>query len=313
VIISALQVNVPAYTYFTTALCQGDSIFLGGAYQSSAGIYYDTLLSAVGCDSIIITTLQLNPVTYGSQVIAICEGDSFFAGGTYQVLAGTYVDTIQNTLGCDSILNTTLQVILPLYQNLSVSICEGDSFFVGGSYQSLAGTYNDTLQSSQGCDSILITNLQLIPPVSTTLNVSICLGDSVYAGGSYQTTPGTYADKLQSIAGCDSIVTTILQVIYPLFHTNTVFICDGQSYFAGGNWQTMTGSYVDTLVAVTGCDSILTTDLTVYPNPMVYLGGDTSICKGSSITFDAGTGFSTYSWNDQSNNQTLEATSHRNL
>jgi len=43
-------------------ICQGDSIYLQQAYQKQAGIYYDTLISVSGCDSIIATSLTVDSV-----------------------------------------------------------------------------------------------------------------------------------------------------------------------------------------------------------------------------------------------------------
>jgi gliding motility-associated-like protein len=75
-------------------------------------------------------------------------------------------------------------------------------------------------------------------------------------------------------------------------------ICDGETYYAGGMLQNISGTYYDTLVSNIGCDSILTTQLTVLPLPLVYLGQDTSICEGTSINLSAGSGFSEYTWNN---------------
>ncbi|MDZ7846544.1 MAG: hypothetical protein U5L96_07130 [Owenweeksia sp.] len=43
-------------------------------------------------------------------VVATCPGDSVFAGGAWQNMAGIYTDMYTNTAGCDSILHT--QVVL---------------------------------------------------------------------------------------------------------------------------------------------------------------------------------------------------------
>ncbi|MBI4648982.1 MAG: SprB repeat-containing protein [Bacteroidia bacterium] len=43
-------------------ICEGDSIFLSGSWQSAGGSYYDTLITALGCDSVIVTELTVNPV-----------------------------------------------------------------------------------------------------------------------------------------------------------------------------------------------------------------------------------------------------------
>ena len=39
-----------------------------------------------------------------------------------------------------------------------------------------------------------------------------CVGDSALLAGSYQTVSGVYVDTLQSVTGCDSIVSTTLIV-----------------------------------------------------------------------------------------------------
>jgi gliding motility-associated-like protein len=44
----------------TTSICQGDSILLGGAYQTTAGTYTDTLNYIAACDTVKITTLSID-------------------------------------------------------------------------------------------------------------------------------------------------------------------------------------------------------------------------------------------------------------
>ena len=40
-------------------ICYNDSIYLQNAWQNTTGIYYDTLISSNGCDSIIETDLMV--------------------------------------------------------------------------------------------------------------------------------------------------------------------------------------------------------------------------------------------------------------
>ena len=44
------------------AICNGDSILLGGGYQLASGTFYDTLRASTGCDSIVATDLTVNVV-----------------------------------------------------------------------------------------------------------------------------------------------------------------------------------------------------------------------------------------------------------
>ncbi len=201
------KTNATIYT-----ICQGDSIEIMGRYLSIAGDYYDTLLTTEGCDSIIISTLIVNPVYYNERTITIMEGDSFYAGGAYQKSSGLYIDSLLSNSGCDSIEVTELIVLVCQVITIDTSICNGESYFAGGAYQSASGTYLDTLKLINGCDSIIITNLTVESSYEITIDTTICDGESYYAGGDYQTVSGIYYDSLKSDNGCDSIITTTLSV-----------------------------------------------------------------------------------------------------
>ncbi|MBU0486624.1 MAG: PKD domain-containing protein [Bacteroidetes bacterium] len=64
--------------------------------------------------------------------------------------------------------------------------------------------------------------------------------------------------------------------------TQTISICDGDSLFAEGAWQTISGTYTDSLLSAGGCDSIIVTQLTVIPNAEA---GFTWSNTGSDVTF----------------------------
>lgn len=85
------------------------------------GVYNDTLVSALRCDSVLI--LNIGNQIGGSSVLmaVICEGDSFVFRNTYYTQSGIFADTIP-TSGCDSvaILNLTvdsLPVVLTAVSN----------------------------------------------------------------------------------------------------------------------------------------------------------------------------------------------------
>ena len=304
-----LLVNPIYHTPITESICQGDSLLLGGVYQTSAGIYYDSLLTINNCDSIIETNLTVNPVYLTPNTASICQGDSILLGGIYQTTAGIYYDTLQTVNSCDSIIETNL-IVNPVYLTPNTaSICQGDSIMLGGIYQTTAGIYYDTLQTVNSCDSIIETNL-IVNPIYTTPNTaSICQGDSILLGGIYQTTAGIYYDVLQTVNSCDSIIETTLTV-NPVYTTpNTASICQGDSILLGGIYQTTAGIYYDTLQTVNSCDSIIETNLTVNPLPFVQLGNDTTIAYSESILLDAGNGFINYDWSTGETTQIINVDS----
>jgi Secretion system C-terminal sorting domain/Beta-propeller repeat len=150
--------------------------------------------------------------------VIICEGDSVFLSGNYQLASGVYSDTLfgGGNLICDSIVNITLTVLPnPVISNTTVSICTGDSILLGGAFQTSPGNYNDTLFGGGffGCDSLIISTLTLFTnPVISNQNISLCSGDSILLEGAYQFSTGVYSDTLITTNGCDSIISTNLTV-----------------------------------------------------------------------------------------------------
>ncbi len=127
------------------------------------------------------------------------------------------------------------------------------------------------------CDSIVVLTLTVQPALTGAYSQTICAGQSVSFNGLQLNTAGTYADTLQTIGGCDSIVTLTLSVNNVLQTTLQDTICNGDSYLFGGNNIQQSGIYSDTLVSVNGCDSIVTLQLFVnaLPVPVIIRSGDT--------------------------------------
>ena len=291
IVTTNLTVNPNVEVSENVNICDGDSYFVGGANQTTAGTYMDTYLAANGCDSIVTTVLTVDPNIEETEDISICDGDSYFAGGANQTTSGTYMDTYMAANGCDSIVTTILTVNPNIEETEDVSICDGDSYFAGGANQTTSGTYTDVYMTAAGCDSTVITNLTVNPNVENTLFETICDGDSFFAGGANQTTSGTYTDVYMTAAGCDSTVFTNLTVNPNVETTLFENICDGESFFAGGANQTTSGTYTDVYMAANGCDSTVITNLTVDPNIEVTV--DQEICEGE--VFYAGGDFQTTS------------------
>ena len=68
---------------------------------------------------------------------------------------------------------TDLQVVPGFTTNLTQTICDGDSFFVAGAFRTVAGTYVDSLTTAAGCDSLVVTDLQVVPGFTTNLTQTI--------------------------------------------------------------------------------------------------------------------------------------------
>ena len=85
----------------------------------------------------------------------------------------------------------------------ALSICDGDSIIIGANTYSIAGNYTDTLLNSNGCDSILYTNIAI--DYNTTSFDTLITNTSIVWNGMNLTTSGDYTFLLANSVNCDSI------------------------------------------------------------------------------------------------------------
>jgi gliding motility-associated-like protein len=177
-------------------------------------------------------------------------------------------------------------------QVIDTTICNGDTVLG----RTVTGSYSDTFTTARGCDSVRILNLTVraASVTKTTVNIAVCAGQS-YAG---YTAAGTYVNVFTGSNGCDSIRTLNLTVNPVARTTNNIQICRGNTYFAGGALQSVSGTYVDSLKTTAGCDSIVTTVLTVNPLPVNFLPQDTVMCIGKTLPLILS--YPTVTWSDGS-------------
>ena len=264
-------------------ICLGDTYSVGNSVYANAGTYMDTLAAANGCDSIITLNLQTQAPIINDITAKICTGQTYAVGSSVYTMPGMYTDTLSSSIGCDSIVNLTLSIEDVIRDTSIVSLCEGESIDVDGNTYNTTGFYDHPYITAAGCDSVFYLDLTIIPIRYTTIDSTICDGESVTVGSNVYTTTGNYEDIMPSIeTGCDSIVTLNLIVLNVPVTNLQESICDGESYFVGSSTYQITGVYADTLVAANGCDSIINLDLTVLDVPETFL--TPSICDGESYS-----------------------------
>ena len=184
--------------------------------------------------------------------------------------------------GCDSTIFTTLSVIPHVGFEQTVTICQGASFSAGTNTYNSSGVYYDTLVASNGCDSVVTTNLFVESTLYASVFESICFGTAYNFNGNNLTATGSYVDTLSAVAGCDSVVTLFLNVEPQVTSSYTTTICNGQSVTHGTQTLTASGAYPETFTTVDGCDSIVTLYLVVTPSIDSTIIVD--ICLGDTYT-----------------------------
>ena len=148
-------------------------------------------------------------------------------------------------------------------QEIHHAICEGSVYTENGFNVSETGTYTQNLQTVNGCDSIVTLTLSVNPVENTNLTAAICEGSVYTENGFNVSEAGTYTQNLQTVNGCDSIVTLNLTVNPTYNITIDASINEGETYEENGFSENEAGTYVHTLQAENGCDSVITLHLTV--------------------------------------------------
>lgn len=238
---------------------------------------YDTE-SPVVPYTIHINTTAANTYT---QNRTICTGESITVGDTTYKTSGIYVKKLLTTEGCDSLVTTNLTVKSAIQKTQTLSICNAQSVVVGDTTYKTSGIYVKKLLSTEGCDSIVTTNLTVKSAIQKSQTLSICNGQSVTVGDTIYKTSGIYTKRFIAVGGCDSLVTTNLIVRSAIQKSQTLSICNGQNVAVGDTIYRTTGIYVKKLLSTEGCDSIITTNLTV--NSTIQKTQALSICQGQSV------------------------------
>ena len=199
----------------SVSICQGDTYSLGTQTFSSSGFHPVVFQSTSGCDSTVVLDLTLLPNLTNNQTVHICQGSTYvFAGNTLST-SGTYVQVLQTPTGCDSTINLSLVVDPILTANIQADICQGGSYAFGTQTLTTSGTYTRTTQTLAGCDSIINLTLTVNPVLASSSSMTLCQGQSTLFFGQTLSNTGVYQQTLQTVAGCDSIVTLNLTV-YPI-------------------------------------------------------------------------------------------------
>ncbi len=265
-------------------LCEGDSIVVGNNIYTQGGFFIDSLLSKSGCDSLVQIQIDLLPIASTLLSYNICQGDTVIVAGNVYTDPGQYVDTLQTPRGCDSLIYFGIN-IFPRYTLFQlIKLCQGDSVVVGNNVYTQGGVFIDSLQSISGCDSLVQIQIDLLPIASTSLSYSICQGDTVLVAGNEYAEPGQFVDTLQSGLGCDSVIYIGIAINTRYNISDEIQLCDGGSYIVGPHEYFSSGNYIDTLVSVHGCDSIVHTSLDVSSPEITYL--EVILCEGDG--FDIG-------------------------
>ena len=255
----------PVYTHQYATDC--DSYSWHGEIYTETGIYYDTLTTFWGCDSIVALHLTINHSIISTFSANVCESDlpyhyvngdidTTFEIGTPNLSTFNFQFSTQH--GCDSTVILTLNIRSANHTELTETAC-GNYTWNNEVYEE-SGDYTQTFTNAAGCDSVVTLHLTILTANYADFADSAC-GSYMWNGEVY-TESGDYVQTFTNVNGCDSTVTLHL-TIYPANHADFADNACG-SYTWNDEVYTESGDHVQTFTNANGCDSVVTLHLTVY-------------------------------------------------
>lgn len=217
-------------THLKDQICQGATYHKNGFSITAhvPGLIQDTLYlsNQMGCDSLVVLDLNVNPMKKDTIYEHVCQNESYFDKGftvaAYQTVGLHYYEQrTTDESGCDLLLTLALQVD-SVYQRAMVdSICQNETYTkYGFEIKADKVGYNNhylTLKTVAGCDSTIALNLNVFEAHVTNYKDTVTIGQP-YVNRDFnlpaQNTLGwhSYEKHLTNAKGCDSLIILDLYV-----------------------------------------------------------------------------------------------------
>lgn len=228
----------------------------GNTYTTSNNTATHTIFggAASGCDSIVTLNLTINNSATGTDIITSCVPVTWIDGNTYSTSNNTATYTIVGgaASGCDSTVQLNLTVNNSYNLSENITICFGEQYiYPDGTTGTTTGSHTSTLTTTEGCDSVIVTNLT----VNGALNINVTQNGnmltSVATGVTYQWIDCDNGDTpISGETGANYTASAITG-------NYAVIVSDG----------TCSDTSVCVLVDQTSISEINNNDISIYPNP----------------------------------------------
>jgi hypothetical protein len=221
---------------------------------SRVEMYYSTNLdTTVNAVNVVVPASTATSASTGG-----CMGETIVVNGGSYTSDTTVVDVLATMLGCDSVVTTTI-AFTPSYNiSNSVVLCDGDSIELNGTMYGSSGIVSDSLQTASGCDSTVITSIQVLPVPTVTLDPfgidSVCTSTSAFALPTGSPAGGSYAGP--GIAGSNFDPAAAGAGMHTIEYT-----------YSDSNNCSGTASSSIVVVSCIGMNEANESFVTIYPNP----------------------------------------------
>lgn len=263
-----------------------------------------------------VDTLNITPDAYRDPFIhkiTYCVADtapSIFASscveynspnGNSYTDSGTYTEVLENEFGCDSLVKINLSIYEPSYNFMFASACSSYVSPSGNHTWTSSGSYFDTLDNMNGCDSIITINLTITNGFTSYDTRTECESYTWIDGNTYTSSNNTATYTIVGGAsnGCDSLITLNLTIVHPVTGIDSRTECNSYTWIDGNTYTSDNNSATYTIAggASNGCDSIVSLDLTLVNsstgtdtrtecNSYTWIDGNTYTSSNNTATYN---------------------------
>lgn len=240
-------------------------------YSASTDTPTFTLTNAAGCDSVVTLHLTIHPVYEHNDTVTLCGSDLPYTYGDslfpIETRTGDHRILFHTQQGCDSVIRLHLVVNPPYSTHDTLTVCQsdlGNGIPYGESLLTGAGTTPVHFLSGQQCDSTVWVTLWVPVESYDTVRVDTC---DLYTWTNGRTYTSSASDTmvLTNAAGCDSIVTLLLNIRHTTAGIDTITACGSYRWINDSIYTESTTAPTFTLTNSENCDSIVTLHLTIHP------------------------------------------------
>jgi len=278
-----LTINHSTYGTDVITACDSYTWIDGNTYTESNNTATFALTSGTGCDSIVTLDLTINQSTSGTDVITACDSYTWIDGNTYTESNNTATFALTSATGCDSIVTLDLTINHSISGTDVITACDSYTWIDGNTYTESNNTATFALTNAAGCDSIVTLDLTINQSTSGTDVITACDSYTWIDGNTYTESNNTATFALTSGTGCDSIVTLDLTINHSIGSTDAITACDSYTWIDGNTYTESNNTATFALTNATGCDSIVTLNLTINQSYNEII--EITICNGETYSF----------------------------
>jgi hypothetical protein len=242
-------------------------------YSSSGSYTYNSINNP---DTIFHLNLSVNSTSVVESQSS-CNSYTWPLNGLTYTSSGQYIDTIPNTVGCDSIITLNLTILQPTNAIDIQNTCDSITWLDGITYYANNSTATHVIPNAAGCDSIITLNLTILQPTYGIDTRTTCDSLTWIDGITYYANNTTATHSIPNAAGCDSIITLNLTLLQPTYGIDVQTVCDSLAWIDGITYYSNNNSATYSIANTAGCDSIVTLNLTIIPAQSLTLENSFSL------------------------------------